>query len=162
MQTHLARRARAMGLEVGSLSLLAPAVRVDEFANVLGGTLAAEPLPLLVAHLTESAELTDQSCRPYGHSLLHLVSRAFEGALDVPLLGLERHLIPAVAVHEWGRRVMRLPSPGGVAPGYDLPATTTTHAGFDEDKAVQAAMVRMAKGRNHEIVWPLAEGSRIV
>jgi hypothetical protein len=57
---------------------------------------------------------------------------------------------------------MRLPSPGGVASGYDLPATTTTHAGFDEDKVVQATVVRMAKGRNHEIVSPLAEGSRIV
>ena len=103
---------------------------------------------VLVAHLNESAEHSDKTCKPYGHSLLYLVSRSFEGKHDeVPLLGMEKHLVPAVATHKWGQHIARLGSPGAPYRPNDPLTEAATHGGVDDDLAVQDAVVRHIKGR---------------
>jgi hypothetical protein len=148
VQSHLAPRAIEKGFRVESMSLLAPALRVDDFDTRLGRQVISEQIRVLVAHLNEAAEHSDNTCKPYGHSLLYLVSRSFEGKHDeVPLLGMEKHLVPAVATHKWGQHLSRLGSPGAQYRTNDPLTEAATHGGVDDDVAVQDAVVRHIKGR---------------
>jgi hypothetical protein len=147
VQTWLGARALRNGFDVGSINLVAPAVRIDLFGEQLGKTIAQHKVPVLIAHLTDTAEREDPSCAPYGHSLLYLVSRAYEDAIDTPILGMERNLIPAVVTEPWGSRLTRLASPGGAfRPGSPL-TVATTHDGLDDDPAVQDAVIQHIKSR---------------
>jgi hypothetical protein len=147
VQSHLAPRAVERKLPVSTVSLLAPALRVDDFDTRLGTLVVDKNIRVLVANLVDAAERADSTCKPYGHSLLYLVSRAFEGDRgDVPLLGMEKHLVPAVATHKWGAQITHLGSPG-IAWRSDDPATeATSHGGLDDDVAVQDAVIRHIKG----------------
>jgi hypothetical protein len=95
---------------------------------------------MLIANLTDAAERTDDTCRPYGHSLLYLVSRSFEGRDETPLLGMERHLVPALVTQEWGAHIRQLPCPGGAWDATSAATRATTHGGLDDDIAVQRAV----------------------
>lgn len=143
---HLGQRAVKQGLTIGTLSLLAPASTIDLFDTCLGDLVAKNPIRTLIANLTDAAERADPTCAPYGHSLLYLLARSLEGGQDVPILGMERYLVPAIVTHAWGERIGRLASPGGViAPGAAA-TKSTTHGGMDDDAAVQDAVIRHIKG----------------
>ena len=101
---------------------------------------------MLVANLTDAAERTDGTCSPYGHSLLYLVSRSFEDHEETPLLGMEKHLVPALATHPWGAMVRQLPSPGLVYAEGSAATRATSHGGMDDDKALQDAVVAFIRG----------------
>ncbi len=146
VHTWLAPRARRAGFAVASLSLLGPAVRVNLFDVQLAPMLRRDQVRVLVAHLTDAAERGDPSCPPYGHSLLYLVSRAFEAEADAAILGMEKHLVPAVVGHEWGASIRRLASPGAAFRPGDRLTVATTHGGLDRDRAIQDAVVRHIKG----------------
>ncbi len=141
VHTHLVPRVVKMGLRLATVNLLAPAVGVQHFADVAGLALEAGATPLLVAYLTDAAERSDATCAPYGHSLLYMVSRVLEEEPDTPMLGLERHVVPAVLQHGWGAQVTRLASPGGRTPQEMRFTTATTHGGLPEDPAVMQAVV---------------------
>ncbi len=139
--THAIPRVVRLGLPLTTVSLLAPAVAVEEFTDVAGLALEASEAQLLVTYLTDAAERSDATCAPYGHSLLYMVSRVLEEEPDTPLLGLEPHLVAAVVQRAWGLRVTRLVSPGGRTP-HDLRFTSaTTHGGLPEDPAIQRAIL---------------------
>ncbi len=146
VHTYLAARAHALRFELGSLSLIAPAVRVDTFDEQLRPVMAKTGLRVLLAHLTGPAELEDPTTKPYGHSLLYLVSRAFEDQAETPILGMEKHLVPSIVAYPWGAAVSRLASPGGAFRPGDRRTTIDTHGGLDQDPAVQDAVVRHIKG----------------
>lgn len=150
VQAYLAARANRLGFDIGSLSLLAPAVRVDVFDEQLRTILKRTAVRTLIAHLTDTAEMKDSTCKPYGHSLLYLVSRAFEDAVETPILGMEKHLVPAIVTRQWGSLVSRLACPGGTFRPGDRLTTADTHGGLDSDPAVQDAVVRHIKGRRFE------------
>ena len=119
---------------------------MDEFDRTLGKAVLKTETKLLVANLTDAAERADPSCKPYGHSLLYLVSRSFEDRKETPILGLERDLVPARATLPWGARMVavsspqtapaRLPSATGLEGG-SLSPEATTHGSLDDDKALQ-------------------------
>ena len=138
---YLGKRALDQGLTLASLALLAPAVRIDLFQRLLGEQLSARQIPMLIANLTDAAERNDDTCRPYGHSLLYLVSRSFEDHEETPLLGMEKHLVPALATSEWSQRVRQLHCPGGRWDGASAATRATTHGGLDDDEAVRQAVV---------------------
>ena len=146
VHSYLGARALKLGFEVGSINLLAPAVRVDVFAQQLGSSIGQKGLRIFLAHLTDAAEREDKASRLYGHSLLYLVSRAFEGEVDTPILGMEKHLVPAVVANPWGAAIRRLASPGEAYRQGDRLTTATTHGGVDDDPAVQDAVIRHIKG----------------
>ena len=146
VQTFLGERAMKANLGVGTISLIAPAVRVDEFDKHLGPSIIRESISTLVVHLTDDAEQGDPTCSPYGRSLLYLVSRAFETLKDTPILGMEKHLVPAVVGHSWGTHVRRLAAPGAAFRLGDRLTTESTHGGLDDDFAVQEAVIRHIKG----------------
>jgi hypothetical protein len=140
VHSHLGARAIRQGLDVASISLLAPAVRIDEFDTLLGRQIAQRKIPLFIANLTDAAERSDETCRPYGHSLLYLVSRSFEQNEETPLLGMERHLVPALVSHRWSLNVQQLRCPGGMWAGGSAATRATTHGGVDDDQAVRDAV----------------------
>ncbi|WP_208456887.1 N-acetylmuramidase domain-containing protein [Lysobacter solisilvae (ex Woo and Kim 2020)] len=140
VQAHLGAAALKQGFTVSSLSLLAAAVRLDEFDRHLGAAIAGRRIPVLLANLTDAAERADDTCKPYGHSLLYLVSRSFEGHKETPILGMEKHLVPALPTHAWGGQVQQLRCPGASWRPGDAATRATTHGGLDNDTAVRAAV----------------------
>jgi hypothetical protein len=140
VQSHLGATALKQGFDVASISLMAAAVRLDEFDRQLGAAIAQRRIRVLLANLTDAAERTDDTCKPYGHSLLYLVSRSFEGHKETPLLGMEKHLVPALPTHDWGAQIQQLRCPGfSWRPG-EAATRATTHGGMDNDVAVRAAV----------------------
>jgi hypothetical protein len=146
VHSYLGERALDRDFEIGSVSLIAPAVRVDTFDEHLGGRIGRLGVRTLIAHLTDDAERADPTCSPYGRSLLYLVSRAFEDQTDEAVLGMEKHLVPALVSHEWGTSITRLASPGSAFQPGDRLTVATTHGGLDDDFAVQEAVIRHIKG----------------
>jgi N-acetylmuramidase-like protein/papain like protease len=151
VHSYLGARAIKQDLDVASISLLAPAVTIERFDTLLGGHIARNGIRVFIANLTDAAELSDDTCKPYGHSLLYLVSRSFEQDEDTPLLGMERHLVPALASHPWSLNVQQLRCPGGMWAGSSAATRATTHGGVDDDEAVRdavAAFIRKGENRN--------------
>ena len=97
VHSYLGARALKQGLNVASISLLAPAVRLSLFDTLLGGAIAERNIRVFISNLTDAAERNDDTCKPYGHSLLYLVARSFEEHEETPILGMEKHLVPALA-----------------------------------------------------------------
>lgn len=145
VHTYLAERALAHGLDLRTMSLLAPAVRLDLFDEKVGPAITAGNLRLMIANLTDAAERADDTCRPYGHSLLYLVSRAFEDNEETALLGMEKHLVPALVTRPWGARVTQLPSPGCIRREGSKATRAITHGGVDDDEAVREAVIDFIK-----------------
>lgn len=140
VQAHLGAAALKQGFDIASIGLMAAAVRLDEFDRQLGAAIAARRIRVLLANLTDAAERADDTTRPYGHSLLYLVSRAFEDHTETPILGLEKHLVPALPTHRWGAQVQQLRSPGfSWRPG-EAATRATSHGALDNDAAVRAAL----------------------
>ncbi|QSX79738.1 N-acetylmuramidase domain-containing protein [Agrilutibacter solisilvae] len=146
VHSYLGPRAIKQHLEVASISMLAPAVRLDLFHEQLGGLITAKNIPVLISNLTDAAERADSTCKPYGHSLLYLVSRSFEDHEETPLLGMEKHLVPALPAHPWGVNVRQLRTPGFSWMQGAAATRATTHGALDNDDAVREAVARFIKG----------------
>jgi hypothetical protein len=141
----VALRALKEQFEVSTISLLAPAVRMDVFHKNLGEAIVEKNIRVFIAHLTDTSERDDGTCSPYGHSLLYLVSRSFEDANETPLLGMERHIVATLPTVEWAGRVRRLTSPGGLWKTGAHVTRATTHGGMDDDEAIREAVTDFIK-----------------
>jgi hypothetical protein len=121
-----------------SLSLLAPAVRVDTFERLLRPHLDSGAVKRMQQfHLSEQAEEDDPTCGPYRRSLLHLVSESFEGGATVPILGMQKWFDPLNT---------RSPLPNTtvhVAPG--ATSGSSTHGGFDNDARTRAEVLKFIR-----------------
>jgi len=140
VHSYLGARAIKQGLNVESISLLAPAVRLSLFDTLLGGAIAERNIRVFISNLTDAAERNDDTCKPYGHSLLYLVARAFEEHEETPILGMEKHLVPSLPTHAWSGNVRQLRCPGGMWDGASAATRATTHGGLDDDEAVRNAV----------------------
>jgi N-acetylmuramidase len=146
VHTFLGPRTLEYDLKLRTISLLAPAVRLDLFDKKLGDHIAADKdIRLLISNLTDATERADDTCRPYGHSLLYLVSRSFEDHEETPLLGMEKHLVPALVTRPWGAKVTQLPSPGRIRKEGSKATRAITHGGMDDDEAVREAVADFIK-----------------
>lgn len=132
-------RFAAQEWEFDSVSFMAPAVRVDRFLERVGPWLASGHVKRYAQyHLTDEAELRDPSTRAllgYNRSLLFLVSRAFEGGGEAPILGMERHF-PRELRRRRNVAVHAAPSARTAA---------TTHGGFDDDGATMRSVIASMK-----------------
>jgi hypothetical protein len=135
VHAYLIDRLAAQEWDFASVTFLAPALRVDAFEERVMPWLAAGRIKRFRQfHLTDAAERQDPTCRPilgYGQSLLYLVSRAFEGGRDVPILGMERH-VPAGLRRMRKAKLFAAPSSA---------TASTTHGGFDDDAATMASVI---------------------
>lgn len=135
------------GHDVDTVTLWAPAATLAWFHQAYAPHLA-DDAPRRVRHLgvytlTEAAELDDH-LSVYNKSLLHLVSKGFEGReTPVPLLGMEAHLRHDDAalglITAWVRAAV------------DPASGANSHGGFDQDEATLAStalLIRTFRARS--------------
>jgi hypothetical protein len=157
----LLQRLMDAGIPVASLSLLAPAIRVDEFQrDILPHLGPGLPVTRFATFaMTDQRELNDvcgaNGVNVYQKSLLYLVSRALErpGPGDngeVPLLGMQkffdRPLVGgqtlAAAIAAAGGVAIFAPS---VSPD-DSRSDASSHGGFDDDPPSMTSVLMRALG----------------
>lgn len=127
------------GMQIASVIFMAPAARTADFDRCLlphlqDGTVQR----YLQFHLTDDRENADRECEPfYRRSLLFLVSEAFEGGAQRPMLGMERYFGSYGPVQ--GQRSIT----AYVAPGAQ--SRTVSHSGFARDPATLATILDYIK-----------------
>lgn len=79
-----------MGIDFRTLQLLAPAIRIDDFKKYVMPAVKKKACPHPTVYMMSDVGERDDKVGPYGKSLLYLVSNAFEGRRETPILGMER------------------------------------------------------------------------
>jgi hypothetical protein len=80
-----------LGITIKTINFMAPAITVEAFRRLMLPHIGKKsPQPTLFV-LSDKAEL-DDCVGPYRKSLLYLVSNAFEGERETPILGMERFI----------------------------------------------------------------------
>lgn len=139
LMAHLWTRLNALDatLKLGTISLLAPAATVADYK-----TLYRPLLPMLrnmtIYNLSDQLEKDDQTAFIYRKSLLYLVSRAFEEAQDMPILGMQifnKGLNDVDFVYSEGD------------PALNKRSESTAHGGFDNDPATMNDILRRVLGK---------------
>ena len=142
-----------IGLDVNfkSLQFMAPAITVGLFKDILLPHIQSGECPQPTLYVLSDVGERDDDVGPYGKSLLYLVSNAFEGKRETPILGMERFISydsqdpnkdivdPEVAAL-FNKNVDNLPSL--VIAGEGRSSTrispslsrSETHGGFDNDE----------------------------
>lgn len=139
----LAHRAVQDGWTIRSLTLLAPAARVDLFDAALAPHLRTGRIERAAQfHLSDSVEDSEGELRVallYKRSLLYLIANGLEERRGVPVLGMQKYFDAAVAPQGLPNLVAR------AAPS---PATgSSTHGGFDDDRDTQLSVLRHIQGQ---------------
>jgi hypothetical protein len=80
------------GLPFKTFQLMAPALRVDEFKELVFPRVQDGSCPRPTLFVLSDVGERDDSVGPYGRSLLYLVSNAFEGRRGTPLLGMLKYV----------------------------------------------------------------------
>jgi hypothetical protein len=142
-----------LGVPFKTLQFMAPAIRTDVFKRQFLQRIndGICPLPTLYI-LSDVAELDDE-VGPYGKSLLYLVSNAFEGRRETPILGMERFITgdrgdPELA-ELFSRTVDGLPSLviAGTSTEPGMLSKSRTHGGFDsEPETLNSVLFRILGG----------------
>lgn len=142
------------GLGIKTLSLLAPALRTDVFAEKVQPLIGAGIERLGVFTMEEDAERQDSVAGIYGKSLLYFVSRACEGFKRRPILGLYQSLRKDAALRTFFGIGGGQPNAGvelqlSIAPGAQPNPLTRAleHGFFDNDVATMSAVLRRILGR---------------
>ncbi|APV50345.1 peptidase C1A papain [Betaproteobacteria bacterium GR16-43] len=128
-------RMAALEWDFETVTFLAPALRVDRFRERVLPWLQEKRIKRYRHyHLADTAEQQDPTTKAllgYGRSLLYLVSRSFEGGMEVPILGMQKHFPADVARM---RSVEVCCAPSEVS-------RSTTHGGFDDDGATLQSVI---------------------
>lgn len=156
---HLLPALSGKGVTITTLSLLAPAVRVDVFKDKLLPLVSGRKIGRLsMFTMEEEAERQDNCAGVYRKSLLYLVSRAFEGVWRKPILGLHESVrkdADAAALFGVARdgSLVASPKPAAelqlsYAPGHDPNPLTRAlaHGDFDNDPFTMSAVMRRICG----------------
>lgn len=144
---HAITQLASLGISWKTLQFMAPAIRIDLFKEIVLPKIIDKtcPKPSLY-NLSKVGEL-DDDVGPYGKSLLYLVSNAFEGAREVPLLGMQKFLeADPKLLNLLNSPVDGLPgiviSGAGDKPG--IMSKSETHGGFDNDpNTMNSVLVRI-------------------
>jgi hypothetical protein len=137
-------------VDVRTVHLLAPAITTDLFkTRLLNLTGPGQPITRLTVYtMNDEHEQDDESLKPYGKSLLYLVSQAFEDEEVTPILGLQKSL-------KTDLKLVRFFGLAGTEKAADIAFATTgdntprnartrsiTHGGFDNDVATMTSVIR--------------------
>jgi hypothetical protein len=147
-----------LGIPLKSVQFLAPAIRVDTFKQLLLPGLEAghTPLPSLYV-MSDKLELGD-SVGPYAKSLLYLVSNAFEGTREVPILGMKACLDADTVLAQLfdkavdGRPALVVSEGIPIDPAQEAAAikqgasVSHSHGGFDNDCATMNSVLTRVLG----------------
>jgi hypothetical protein len=140
---HIADRLGRGGWTFESINFLAASASVELFQDTLVPGLRRGTVKRLnLYHLDDAAEEQDPTCKPllnYNRSLLYLISEAFERGRRTPILGMEKYVQARVAPLKLARiKAWNAPGPT---------SRSTTHGGFDEDRATMMSVIEHIKHR---------------
>jgi hypothetical protein len=82
----------SLGVSFKSLAFMAPAITVADFKRLVLPHVKRKTAPHPSLFILSDQGERDDDVGPYGKSLLYLVSNAFEGGFDTPLLGMQRYV----------------------------------------------------------------------
>lgn len=140
------------GLEIGTLSLLAPACTLDVFMSKYSDAVKGGPdLSIgntVVYNLNDQMEKEDNVVKIYRKSLLYLVSNAYEDEPETPLLGMEK-FNDLISLSEYDGRLEFVYSTGR-AKGKTRTASVS-HGGFDNDIYTMNDILKRVTGRKTPI-----------
>jgi hypothetical protein len=132
----------AQNIRFESVHFMAPAITTELFNTLVLPYIQSGDCPLPSLFVLSNVGELDDSVGPYGKSLLYLVSNAFEGKRETPILGMEKFLTADQRLQTlWqGKTATGHPSLviAGQAPvnGTADPYSTSrsdSHGGFDDD-----------------------------
>lgn len=157
--SHLIPQMLSAGVpEIASLNLLAPAIRVDEFAQrLLRGPTLEHIKALSMFTMREEVERQDTCMKVYRKSLLYLIRAALEDEQGAEILGLQECILRSRQLSDlfvdggaggkaeviWSRTV----------DGPRASSTSTSHGGFDDDPPTMESLARRILGRD-DLVRP--------
>lgn len=152
---HLLTRLVEAGVRVASISWLAPAIRVDEFNDLVLPHLRAKVVGRFTSFgLSDAMELNDMvgtsKLTVYQKSILYLVSRALEKdhsaqRPEIPLLGMQRHAMTTVAKTLEGLPAELIWSPCE-SPSINR-CSAHSHGGMDTDVSTMTSVLLRILGR---------------
>jgi hypothetical protein len=152
----------SVGIRFASLQLMAPAITVQAFKELILPAITQRRCPHPTMYVLSDVGERDDDVWAYGKSLLYLVSNAFEGKRETPLLGMERHISDAGAEGKqfvdpemntlFKRKVDGLPSlvVAGLSQGPASTSRSDTHGAFDNDPETLNSVVWRILGRKPE------------
>jgi hypothetical protein len=112
---------------------------------VVAGGRCPKPDLYILSHTGER----DDDVGPYGKSLLYLVSNAFEGRRDTPILGMERHIKADSEVAAFLRDHIVIAGGAGAGSDDNYPLSrSNSHGGFDDDPATMNSLMWRILGTN--------------
>ena len=173
-QAHFLQEAlRATKRSFETLSLLAPAIRIDEFKSRLLPYMGKEIAATAIFTMNRDLELNDNCFSVYRKSLLYLIDHALEPEEHTPILGLEDRIYADRDLHAPFGLLGHHPSKGGsviwssTAPVASGPSASTadSHGGFDDDPPTMNAVLRRVLGLKYEPLkqeFPGPRGGRAI
>ncbi len=140
---HLLQTLRRSNITISSCSLMAPACSVelyhDAYLPVVKGKTKLKMSDMVVYNLRDELELKDNVAKVYRKSLLYLVSNAFEGVKEKPLLGMEK--FESMVTKKEGQPKFIYSN------GVEGQRTrSTSHGGFDNDTYTMNHILRRMLG----------------
>lgn len=147
---HLVR----LGIDFKSFHLMAPAISVELFKREILPFVESGECPHPSLYVMSDVGERDDDVGPYGKSLLYLVSNAFEGARETPLVGMERFVsdegqdggryVDAELGRLFKKKVGGQPSlvVAGEGEGPLSTSRSDTHGGFDNDEWTLNSILR--------------------
>ena len=142
-------------LKPTSIQFMAPAITTQLFKELMLPQIEDGSCPRPDLYVLSDLGERDDDVGPYGKSLLYLVSNAFEGNRDTPLLGMQKFVDPAaagpggkpvdpaIAALFKGRLIV-----AGAGPLGGLETASETHGGFDNDRKTMNSVMRRILGRD--------------
>ena len=137
-------------VDVRTLHLLAPALTTELFKARLQKLAGqGQPITSVTTYtMTDELEQSDDSLKPYGKSLLYLVSQAFEDEVPTSILGLQKSLKSdlqlirffGLAGTEKVGHITFSQSPAGTS--LNARTESVTHGGFDNDIPTMTSVIR--------------------
>ena len=156
-----------LGMPLKTVQFMAPAIRVDTFKQQLLPALESGKTPLPSLYILSDKLECDDSVGPYAKSLLYLVSNAFEGSREVPILGMksfidaDKQLAKLFAAQVDGRPALVVSDGIPVDPAKQKTAIqqgasdSRSHGGFDNDTAtMNSVLTRVLDGLPKRLFTP--------
>jgi C1A family cysteine protease len=140
---HAVKHLCGLGIPFRTLQFLAPAVRIDDFQDLMRSYIENGKCPKPRLYILSDKQEEDDTVGPYGRSLLWLVSRAFEDKRDTPILGMKCFLDKHPALNGLLADLIISPSTG--KPGKE--SVSKTHGGFDNDPATMNSVLYRILGQ---------------
>jgi hypothetical protein len=147
-----------------TVTFLAPAVRVDTFAELVMPLARNDRIGRLAVFAMDDQTERDDTCVGlYNKSLLYLVSGSFEPEKGTPILGLERSLTGSKALKAFFTRTTLPHGELVLAPRASEPraaSTARSHGAFDNDIATMDSVARRVTGRGDIRSFATVAGAR--